>query len=222
VRVKNRLKSLYRSRGVPVPGKGVYAASKRREFLDRLPKPAQPLAELLYQELDALEALKREAKKAMLAEAKRHPEFRLVKSCPGLGPVRTAELLPIVVTPYRFQSKRGFWSYCGLGIVTRSSSDWVRTRTGEWVKAEVKRTRGLNRNFNHTLKAIFKGAATTVTGRREDEPIYLHYLRLLDGGTKPNLAKLTIARQIASIVLAVWRAGEPYDPQRLEGASKSR
>ena len=105
--------------------------------------------------------------------------------------------------------------------MTRSSSDWVRTRTGEWVKAEVKRTRGLNRNFNHTLKAIFKGAATTAIGRREDEPIYRHYVRLLDGGTKPNLAKLTLARQIASIMLAVWRAGEAYDPTRLESASKS-
>jgi transposase len=221
VRVKNRLKSLYRSRGVPVAGRSVYTASKRGKFVDRLPRPAQPLAELLYEALDVLEALKGQAKKAMLAEAKRHPEYGLVKSCPGLGPVRTAELLPIVVTPYRFQSKRGFWSYCGLGIVTRSSSDWVRTRAGEWVKAEVKRTRGLNQNFNHTLKAILKGAATTVIGRAEDEPIYRHYCRLLDGGTKPNLAKLTLARQIASIVLAVWRAGEPYDPTRLERASKS-
>ena len=220
VRVKNRLKSLYRSRGVPVAGRGVYTVSKRGEYLHRLPKPAQPLAELLYEELDALEALKSEAKKAMLTEAKRHVEFRLVKSCPGLGPVRTAELLPIVVTPYRFQSKRGFWSYCGLGVVTRSSSDWVRSRTGEWVKAEVKRTRGLNRNFNHTLKAIFKGAATTVIGRAEDDPVYRHYLGLLDGGTKPNLAKLTIARQIASIVLAVWRTEEIYDPQRLESAAR--
>ena len=221
VRVKNRLKSLYRSRGVQVAGRGVYTATKRGEYLGRLPKSAQPLAELLYEQMDALDGLKSEAKKAMLGEAKRHPEFRLVKSCPGLGPVRTAELLPIVVTPYRFQSKRGFWSYCGLGVVTRSSSDWVRTQTGEWMKAEVKQTRGLNRNFNHTLKAIFKGAATTVIGRAKNEPIYRHYCRLLDGGTKPNLAKLTIARQIASIVLAVWRAEEVYDPKRLEDASKS-
>ncbi|MEX1256208.1 MAG: transposase [Gemmatimonadota bacterium] len=221
VRVKDRLKSLYRSRGVPVAGPSVYAASKRGKFLGRLPRPAKPLAELLYEELDALEALKSQAKKAMLAEAQRHLEFRLVKSCPGLGPVRTAELLPIVVTPYRFQSKRGFWSYCGLGIVTRSSSDWVRTRTDEWVKAEVKRTRGLTRNLNHTLKAIFKEAATPVIGRAEDEPIYRHCLGLLDGGTKPNLAKLTIARQIASAVLAVWRTKEVYDSKRLESASKS-
>ena len=43
----------------------------------------------------------------------------------------------IVVTPYRFANKRGFWSYCGLAIVMWSSSDWVRTRTGDWIKAPV-------------------------------------------------------------------------------------
>jgi hypothetical protein len=62
----------------------------------------------------------------------RPPEFRVVKSFPGLGPVRTAELLPIVVMPDRFQNKRGFWSYGGLGIVTRRWSDWVAVwRAGE-------------------------------------------------------------------------------------------
>ena len=160
--------------------------------------------------------LRKEAKKALLAEARTHRACRLVKTCPGLGPVRAAELVPVVVTPHRFQSKRAFWSYCGLGIVMRSSSDWVRTRTGQWVKADVQQTRRLNRNFNRTLKRVFKGAATTVIGRGEDEPLYRHYLRLLEGGTKPNLAKLTIARQIASIVLAVWRNEEAYDAKRLE------
>jgi hypothetical protein len=70
----------------------------------------------------------------------------------------------------------------------RSSSDWVRDPSGRWVKAAVQQTRGLNRNVNHTLKGIFKGAATTVIG----------------------------ARQIAAIVLALWRSGEAYDPKTLE------
>ena len=140
----------------------------------------------------------------------------MLKTCPGLGPIRIAELLPVVVTPYRFRSRSGFWAYCGLGIVMRSSSDWVRASTGEWMKMPVQQTRGLNRNFNHTLKRVFKGAATTVIGRAEEGPLYRHYLSLLDGGTKPNLAKLTIARQIASITLALWRTGERYDPKRLE------
>ena len=84
------------------------------------------------------------------------------------------------------------------------------------MKMPVQQARGLNRNFNYTLKRIFKGAAMTVIGRSEDGPVYRHYLSLLDGGTKPNLAKLTIARQIASIALALWRTGERYDPTRLE------
>jgi transposase len=216
-RVKNRLKSVLRSRGVGYgAGRSVYAKRDREQWLDALPKPTRPLAELLYAEHDALAALKARAEKTLLAEARKHREWQLVKTCPGLGPIRTAELLPVVVTPYRFRSRSGFWAYCGLGIVMRSSSDWVRAPSGEWVKTAVQRTRGLNQNFNHTLKRIFKGAATTVIGRAEDDPIYRHYERLLDEGTKPNLAKLTLARQIAAITLALWRSGETYDPKRLE------
>jgi transposase len=217
VRVKNRLKSVLRSRGVGYgAGHSVYTKRDRERWLSELPTATRPLAELLYEEHDGLAALKAKAEKAMLREACKHREWVLVKTCPGLGPIRTAELLPVVVTPYRFQSRSHFWAYCGLGIVMRSSSDWVRTPTGHWVKAAVQQTRGLNRNFNHTLKRIFKGAATTVIGRGGGDPVYRHYERLLDGGTKPNLAKLTLARQIAAIVLAVWRSGEAYDPKRLE------
>ncbi len=167
------------------------------------------------QEHDGLLELRKKAEKEMVVEARKYRAWRLVRSCPGLGGIRTAQLLPIVVTPYRFKNKRSFWAYCGLGIVMRSSSDWVRTQSGEWVKAPIQQTRGLNRNSNRTLKGIFKGAATTVIGQAKDEPLYRHYLQLLDGGTKPNLAKLTLARQVASIMLAVWRNEEAYDPARV-------
>ena len=217
VRVKNRLRSVLRSRGVAYgAGQSVYAKRDREQWLAQLPEATKAQAQLLYEEHDLLVALRQKAEKTMLAEARRHREWHMLTTCPGLGPIRTAELLPVVVTPYRFRSRSGFWAYCGLGIVMRNSSDWVRGSTGEWMKVPVQQTRGLNRNFNHTLKRIFKGAATTVIGRAEDGPLYRHYLSLLDGGTKPNLAKLTIARQIASIMLALWRTGERYDPTRLE------
>jgi transposase len=198
-----------------VAGKGVFRAEDREAWLKKLPATVRPLAELLMQEHDGLLELRGTAQRAMLAEARKHWAWRLVKSCPGLGEIRTAQLLPMVVTPYRFQNKRAFWAYCGLGIVMRSSSDWVWTQSGEWVKAPIQQTRGLNRNSNRTLKGIFKGAATTVIGQAKDEPLYRHYLQLLDGGTKPNLAKLTLARQVASIMLAVWRSEEVYDPARV-------
>lgn len=216
VRVQNRIKSLLRSRGLTARGRGVYAVGSREEWLARLPETARPQAEFFYREYDALMPVRKQAEKALVAEARKHRVYRRVRTCPGLGPVRAAELVAVVVTPYRFRNKRKFWKYCGLGVVMRSSSDWVRTRSGEWVRADVKQTRGLNRDFNHTLKRVFKGAATTVIGQAKDEPLYRHYLRLLEEGTKPNLAKLTLARQIGSIVLAVWRNEEAYDPKKLE------
>jgi transposase len=218
VRVKNRIKSAYRARGIACgQGTSVYAKSERASWLSELPDEMRPLVRLLYEEHDRLASLKAQAKHEMLAEARHHPAWHLVKSCPGLGDIRAAELVPVVITPYRFQRRSRFWSYCGLGIVMRSSSDWVRARDGRWVRAEVRQTRGLNLNFNRMLKKIFKGAATSIIRQAsEQEPLYEYYLRLLDGGTKPNLAKLSLARRIAAITLAVWRTGEPYDPSRLK------
>ena len=84
----------------------------------------------------------------------------------------------------------------------RSSSDWVQLPDGSWKRAEVYRTRGLNRRYNRGLKAVFKGAATTVlTHYTLDEPLRASYQRLVDAGTKPNLAKLTLARKLAATLL---------------------
>jgi hypothetical protein len=127
--------------------------------------------------------------------------------------VRVAQLLPIVVTPHRFRTKRQFWAYCGFGVVTRSSADWVRLN-GEWVRARVAQTRGLNFNYNRTLKMIFKGAATTVIAHAAPNPFREAYDRLCGQGTRPNLAKVTVARQIAAAALAMWKNEEVYDPER--------
>jgi hypothetical protein len=100
--------------------------------------------------------------------------------------------------------------------VTHSSSDWIQTERGSWERAPVQQTRGLNRNRNPRLKAIFKGAATTIIHRKHMDPLHRHYLRMTAAGTKPNLAKLTIARQVAAIVLRMWKDEQEYDPNRLE------
>lgn len=125
---------------------------------------------------------------------------------------------PIVVTPHRFRTKRQFWSYRGFGIVTRSSADWVRERD-QWVRARVAQTRGLNFNHNRLLKALFKGAATTVIAHAGPNPLRADYDRLCNNGTKPNLAKVTVARKIAAIVLAMWKTEERYEPGRLHGSA---
>ncbi len=219
VRVQSRIKALLRSRGVAVSGSDVYSTKGREEWLSKLPQSARSLAELLFLEYDGVEELRQGAEREMIFDARKHDVYRIIRTSPGIGEIRAAQILPVVVTPYRFANKRVFWPYCGLGIVMRSSSDWVRGQDGGWMRAPVQQTRGLNRNFNRVLKTVFKGTATTVVGRSQDEPLYRHYVSLLDGGTKPNLAKLTIARQIAAIVLSLWRSMEVYDPKKLGHAT---
>lgn len=213
VRVRNRLKAMYRSRGVAVTGRSVYGTKQRDEWLSKLPLTSLEAARTLYAELDALVGIHEEAHKSLVAESHRHPVSRILETCPGLGPIRIAQILPIVVTPHRFRTSRQFWAYCGLGIVMRSSSDWVRVES-RWVRSMVKQTRGLNWNYNRTLKSIFKGAATTVITVLTGEPLREKYERLLAQGTKPNLAKVTIARKVAAITLAMWKHEEVYDPKK--------
>jgi transposase len=81
-------------------------------------------AETLYAELDVLRELRPKVKAAMIAEARRDPAWRLLKTIPFFGPVRVSFLLVTMRTPWRFRTKRNLWSYCGLAVVTHSSSDY--------------------------------------------------------------------------------------------------
>jgi len=218
-RVKSRLKSFFRSRGLACTGEAVFQPEARAKRARVLPPATREAVELLGRELAQLAALKAEAEAGMLRESHRHRIARILETAPGLGPIRVAQLLPIVVTPHRFRTKRQFWAYCGFAVVMRSSSDWVRDQD-RWVRTRVAQTRGLNFNHNHLLKAIFKGAATTVIAHSGANPLREGYDRQLENGTKPNLAKLTVARNISAITLAMWKKEAPYDPRRVHGPAR--
>jgi len=42
------------------------------------------------------------------------------------------------------------------------------------------------------------------------------YEDLLAKGMKPSLARLTVARKIAAIVLKIWKKGDRFDPAQLK------
>ncbi len=85
-----------------------------------------------------------------------------------------------VITPQRFRTRQQFWSYCGLGIVTRSRSDRIQTPDKKWQRAWVPQTRGLSKQHSAELKAIFKGAA-----HHRDHPAH----RDTDAGRLPSEAR---------------------------------
>ncbi|MFN2157928.1 MAG: transposase [Anaerolineae bacterium] len=210
-RAKNRLRAVFRSRGVPTD-RSVYNPERRADWLEQLAGSHRTLAEWLCRKVEVLELQRTEAEEWLLKEAKTHPIVRTLRTAPGMGPIRTAQCVAITVTPYRFRTRRQYWSYSGLAVVTRSSSDWA-FRSGAWQRASVPQTCGLNRQRQPLLKAIFKGAAMTVIAQPE-HPLCHDYVRMLDKGIKPNLARLTLARRIAAIVLSMWKHQEEYDPKK--------
>lgn len=213
VRAKNRLRAVFRSRGVRARPGEIYASSKRPAWLEQLPPAVRRRAGVMGDHLDRVIDTHEQAQTWLLEEAGRVPAVQLIATAPGIGQVRAAQIVAVVVTPHRFRGSRQFWCYCGLGVVMHSSSDWVKDPRQGWVRKEVAQTRGLNRNRNPVLKHVFKGAAMTVTERLPDNPLAQHYRKMIEE-TKPNLARLTIARRIAATVLAMWKNEEVYDPDK--------
>ncbi len=113
-RVMNRLKALYRGRGIPCAGQRVYSVGYRQLWLEQLREPGvRHRAELLYQHLDALAGLRRQARRALRAESRKQPAHPILREILFLGPIRVALLIAIVQTPFRFRTKRQFGTYGG-------------------------------------------------------------------------------------------------------------
>src|SRR5450631_3798436 len=123
-RVMSRVKAIYRSWAIPCTGKQVYAPRHRAEWLGKIGEPGvRRRGEFYYQQLDALRTVRQQVRRELLAESKKHKEWKLLCQIPSIGPIRAAVLLGILQTPHRFRAKRQLWIYSGVGIETSSSAD---------------------------------------------------------------------------------------------------
>jgi transposase len=214
-RVMTRVKAIYRSWGIPCTGKQVYARCHRAEWLAKInERGVRRRAEFYYQQLDALRVLRQQVRQDLLAESKKQPVWKRLCQIPSIGPIRSAVLLGILQTPHRFRTKRQLWTYSGLAIETHSSADH-RYVNGQLQRAKKQvLVRGLNSNCNHDLKNLFKGAAIVASSK--PGPFEEFYAALVARGMRPEMARLTLARKIATIVLIVWKRGVSFDAQHLK------
>jgi transposase len=169
-------------------------------------------ASQLYEQLAQLDNWVSKARLQMLRESRQQKARRHLQQIPTLGEISVAQLIATVDTPFRFRSKRQFWTYCGLAVVRRTTADY-RFEQGE-LRRRTKpgQTRGLNHNYNRRLKRIFKNAALTGSSRA---PFKTYYEALRERGLAPELAQVTLARKIAAITLTLWKKGVDFDRQKL-------
>src|SRR5438445_3454593 len=214
-RVMSRVKAIYRSWAIACTGKQVYAPRHRAEWLGKIGEPGvRRRAEFYYQQLDALRTVRQQVRRELLAEGKKHQAWTHLCQIPAIAPIRSAVLLGILQTPHRFRTKRQLWTYSGFGIETQSSADH-RSVNGQLQRTKKPSSiRGLNRNCNHDLKNLFKGAAIVASSK--PGPFEKFYAALVAKGIRPEMARLTLARKIATIVLIVWKKGVSFDANHLK------
>jgi Transposase/Transposase IS116/IS110/IS902 family len=210
LRIMQRIRAAYRGIGVPAGGISIYDTKKRKSWLRRVgPRFIKERIESLYEQLDTTIRLRDAARCVMIAEASRHPAYELLRSVPYVGEVRAAQLVALIASRF-YQSRRHLWSYAGLAVVVRSSSDHG---AGDASKGRPNTTRGLTRNYNPRLKRVLKDIALAASlGRGPLRQIFDSYL---ERGLSPQVARVALARRVASLILAVLRDGSPFDPERV-------
>lgn len=211
-RAKLQMRFLARGRGLGVERNQLLDDEHRKQLIAQLPAERRLRAHQHGELVDATETLRQQALAELERQARGCPDVRRLQQVPGLGLVRAAHIVAAVVTPHRFGSREKFWAYCGLAVVTRSSSDWTPMQ-GRMVRSRRALPRGLARG-NSTLKCAFRGAALDIVHHYPEHPWTLAFQRAVQAGARPNLALLTLARKIAETVLHIWKHKEDYDPTK--------
>jgi transposase len=213
-RVMNRIKALYRSWAIPCSGSTVYAPRHRAEWLAKIVEPGVRVrAQRLYQQLDGSQPVRLQARLELLRESHKHPAVKLLRQIPSIGPIRAALLVALLQTPHRFRTKRQLWAYSGFAVETHDSGEYRYVRGKLQRNRERITVRGLSNNYNKDLKNLFKGAAISASTR--PGPLRDFYVALLEKGMRPTMARLTLARKMATITLTMWKKGVGFDPQQL-------
>jgi len=216
-RAMNRIKALYRGRGIDCAGRGVYTQKQRASWLEKLPAGASRLrGELLHEQLDHTRSLRRQARLALLKESRQHLISARLREVPGLGPLRVARLIAWIQTPHRFRTRRQFWTYSGLGLVIFDSGEYRLVQGRIVRRAHPAKIRGLNRNHQPRLKEIFKSAALSAI--RQPGPFKDYYDVRVSQGRDPALLRLSVARKLAALALSLWKKGGRYQAEDVKQA----
>ncbi len=167
VRIKNRLKSLFRARAITAAGQKLYNPCHRAEWLGKLDSASCLVAEPLFEQLDAVRELQLRAQCAMVETSHRHPVSRRLETIPGLGSIRVAQLLPIVVTPSRFRTRRQLWvptNCLAASVGHPDRSRWSAARSLQAVQDLQRRGWQHHGSEHHPLEAVRAGEAIGTEG----------------------------------------------------------
>jgi transposase len=149
--------------------------------------------------MDHTVAIKQDAKKAMTKLGRNYPEIKEFKKIPGMGSIGAHTFDAYIQTPHRFAKRSRLWRYCRLGV-TDCSSDGKPLGYKRIDKAGVGELKALSyRSFISAMKG--------------DNEVKRFYLGSLQRTYNRKHARLNTQRKILSVMLSIWKKGQPYRPE---------
>ena len=196
-RLKNRLKAKYREHGVAVKGEKVYTVRHRASYARQVKQPAvRAMLAVMSEQLDGAQAAQLKIWGQLFARLRTLPEYRLLKTIPGVGSRLSAILVAGIDDPGRFANKRRLWKYSGLGVRRQWSSHPEQARVSG------------SPSGNRLMKYAALSAATNAL--RGKNRFSRHEAAMLEQGIDPAMAKRTVARQILATALSMLKSGTVY------------
>jgi transposase len=153
------------------------------------------------------------ARRSLLHSASKNPAYGLLQTIPFIGEIRAATLVGIIGTIARFRTRRQLWSYFGLGVIQRVSSEY-KVENGQVVKGLSKRGVRRSSSGQPILRNVVGDISAHASGGRGE--LRAIFERHIARGKNRAVARLSLARKVVSIVLAVWRSGQPYDARKVK------
>ncbi len=193
VRAKNRLKAVFRSEAIDTSNTDFYETTRDR-LSELSHDSAKFVAESLYWQIDNLERRKKEYRDQLRLNAKRYKPIKNLMSIPGIDIVRASVVTAIVCMPHRFKNKHQFWAYSMLVRHFQVSDGRIYGKKKIHGRSE--------------LKELFLGAAESAL--RTETKLRKYYDELRSKGVGAREAKVSLARKIASISLALLKNNDTY------------
>jgi transposase len=200
VMVKNQLRSLLKSCGIPSKSGGNLWRHKtgRRWLREQVfPTDMDTLRrDMLMDELEAHDSRIKRVNKTLANIAQAHPGVGLLTMIPGVGD-RTAEaFVAYVDDPHRFSRTRNIGSY--IGLIPGQDASGQRNYFGH-----------ITREGPASLRQYLTEA--TWRGVQWDASIKRHYEQVLRGDrARRKIAVVATARWLATVMLAMLKTGEAW------------
>jgi transposase len=161
---------------------------------------AKFVAEKLFNQIEFLESEKEKYREVFERNRKNYKPIRNLMTIPGISIIRANIIAAIVCQPNRFENKHKFWGYCMLVRHIQISGGKIY---------------GNKRFFGRReLRNVFLGAAENVI--RLDGELRDRYDALRVKGADHKDAKISLARQIASIALCLLKNNDKYNENYCE------